>query len=191
MTLEPKRVTGRAMQVTETGLPGVLVIQPRIFSDNRGFFLETYNEARYQEAGVPCRFVQDNHSKSSKGILRGLHYQITKPQDKLVWCLQGEIWDVAVDVRPGSATFGKWHGVHLTAEAKNQIFVPAGFAHGFCVLSETAEVAYKCSRLYAKEDEGGVIWNDPDVGIQWPIDAPILSDKDAQLPALKDAKLPV
>ncbi len=179
------------MQVVETSLPGVVVLKPRVFQDARGFFLETYNEARYQEAGVTCRFVQDNHSRSSRGILRGLHYQVTKPQDKLVWCLQGEVFDVAADVRPGSPTFGKWFGVKLTAEEKNQIFVPAGFAHGFLVLTETAEVAYKCSRLYAPEDEGGVIWNDPDLAIDWPSDdEPILSKKDAALPTLKNAVLP-
>ena len=116
------------MQVIETSLPGVVVVKPRVFSDERGFFLETYNEARYREAGIDCGFVQDNHSKSSKGILRGLHYQLTNPQDKLVWCLEGEVWDVAVDVREGSPTFGKWYGVTLSAEEKNQIFVPAGFA---------------------------------------------------------------
>lgn len=178
------------MQVIETSLPGVLVLKPRIFSDARGFFLETYNEARYREAGVPCTFVQDNHSRSSKGILRGLHYQVTQPQDKLVWCLQGEVWDVAVDVRKDAPTFGKWFGVRLSAEEKTQFFVPAGFAHGFCVLSETAEVAYKCSRLYAPNDEGGIIWNDPDLGIDWPTNDPILSQKDAALPSLKNATLP-
>ena len=178
------------MQVTETSLPGVLVIQPRIFSDDRGFFLEAYNERRYQDAGVPCTFVQDNHSRSTKGILRGLHYQVNNPQDKLLWCLEGEIWDVAVDVRPGSPTFGQWHGERLTGELKNQIFVPAGFAHGFCVLSDTAEVAYKCSRLYAPNDEGGVVWNDPDLAIEWPLDEPVLSPKDAALPQLKNATLP-
>ena len=179
------------MQVIETNLPGVLVVKPRVFADERGFFLETYNEARYREAGVPCTFVQDNHSRSTKGILRGLHYQITKPQDKLVWCLEGSVFDVAVDVRPGSGTFGQWYGVTLTAEEKNQIFVPAGFAHGFLVLSDTAQVAYKCSRLYAPDDEGGMIWNDPDVGIEWPYDGqPVLSKKDAALPQLKDATLP-
>ncbi len=178
------------MQVIETNLPGLVVVKPRVFQDERGFFLETYNEDRYREAGIDCGFVQDNHSKSSKGILRGLHYQITKPQDKLVWCLEGEVWDVAVDVRPGSATFGKWYGVTLTAEDKTQLFVPAGFAHGFCVLSDTAQVAYKCSRPYAPNDEGGVLWNDPDLAIDWPITAPTLSKKDAALPPLKNAKLP-
>ncbi|MEL7368942.1 MAG: dTDP-4-dehydrorhamnose 3,5-epimerase [Myxococcota bacterium] len=179
------------MQVIETDLSGVVVLQPRLFRDDRGFFLETYNQARYAEAGITCTFVQDNHSRSTKGILRGLHYQITQPQDKLVWCLQGAIYDVAVDVRRDSPTFGKWYGVTLTSEEKNQIFVPAGFAHGFCVLSETAEVAYKCSRLYAPNDEGGIAWNDPELGIEWPLDgAPTLSGKDAALPRLADAKLP-
>ena len=178
------------MQVIETSLPGVVVLKPRVFSDARGFFYEAYNEARYREVGIDCGFVQDNFSKSTKGILRGLHWQVSQPQDKLVWCLQGEVYDVAVDVRPGSPTFGKWCGVTLSSEEKNQIFVPAGFAHGFCVVSDTAEVTYKCSRFYAPEDEGGVIWNDPKLGIEWPIAEPILSKKDAALPPLSEARLP-
>ena len=180
------------MQVQQTDLPGVVVIEPRIFQDERGFFLETYNDARYREAGITCGFVQDNHSRSRKGILRGLHFQVTQPQDKLVWCLQGEVWDVAVDLRPGSATFGKWCGVTLTSDKKNQIFVPAGFAHGFVVMSETAEVMYKCSTLYKPDDESGVIWNDPELAIEWPIDfEPTLSAKDAAMPTLRNTRLPI
>lgn len=176
------------MDVVETELPGVKVIQPRVFEDARGFFLETYNEARYREAGIDIRFVQDNHSKSRKGTLRGLHYQLENPQDKLVWAIRGEAYDVAVDMRPGSATFGKWFGVVLSAEKKNQILVPKGFAHGFCVLSEECEIIYKCSDVYNPKGEGGVIWNDPTIGIDWPIDDPILSEKDEKLPLLADAK---
>ena len=178
------------MNVIETKLPGVKVIEPKVFGDHRGFFLETYNEGRYREAGIDVRFVQDNHSRSTKGVLRGLHYQLVQPQDKLVWCIRGRVWDVAVDVRKGSATFGQWFGVELDDQSKRQIFVPKGFAHGFCVLSDEAEIVYKCSDLYAPGGEGGVIWNDPAVGIEWPIDSPVLSDKDSQLPPLSSARLP-
>lgn len=178
------------MQVTETKLEGVKVIEPKVFGDHRGFFLETYNEQRYREAGIDVRFVQDNHSRSSKGVLRGLHYQLVQPQDKLVWCIRGRVWDVAVDVRKDSPTFGQWFGVELDDQSKRQIFVPKGFAHGFCVLSDEAEIVYKCSDLYAPGGEGGVLWNDPAVGIEWPITDPVLSDKDAKLPPLASARLP-
>ena len=176
------------MKVIDTELPGVKVIEPKVFGDHRGFFLETYNAARYREIGIDVTFVQDNHSKSSKGVLRGLHYQVVQPQDKLVQCVRGAVWDVAVDLRPGSATFGKWFGVELDEASHRQIFVPKGFAHGFCVLTDEAEIMYKCSDLYAPGGEGGVIWDDPDLAIAWPIDAPVLSDKDAALPRLKDAR---
>lgn len=179
------------MKVLETEIPGLKVIEPRVFEDQRGFFLETYNAARYKENGVEVDFVQDNHSKSKKGTLRGLHYQVENPQDKLVWVIKGEAWDVAVDLRPGSATFGKWFGVTLSAEKKNQIFVPKGFAHGFCVLSDECEVMYKCTDLYNPKGEGGVIWNDPKIGIDWPVSDPILSEKDSKLPTLDNARLPV
>lgn len=179
----------RVMHVVETELPEVKVIQPKIFGDHRGFFLETYNEARYHAAGIDLRFVQDNHSKSSKGVLRGLHYQLVNPQDKLVWCLRGKVWDVAVDVRKGSPTFGKWVGVELDADKKNQILVPKGFAHGFVVLTDEAEVMYKCSDVYNPEAEAGVIWNDPAVGIEWPLTDVTLSEKDAALPPLAGATL--
>ncbi len=165
------------------------IIEPRIFEDKRGFFLEVYNEARYHEAGIDIRWLQDNHSKSRKGTLRGLHYQVENAQDKLVWAVKGEAFDVAVDIRPGSATFGKWTGVVLSAEKKNQILVPKGFAHGFCVLSDECEIMYKCSDVYNREGEGGIIWNDPTIGIDWPISDPILSDKDAALPTLDKARM--
>lgn len=165
------------------------IIEPRIFEDKRGFFLEVYNEARYHEAGIDIRWLQDNHSKSRKGTLRGLHYQVENAQDKLVWAVKGEAFDVAVDIRPGSATFGKWTGVVLSAEKKNQILVPKGFAHGFCVLSDECEIMYKCSDVYNREGEGGIIWNDPTIGIDWPISEPILSDKDAALPTLDKARM--
>ncbi len=178
------------MNVETTPLPGVLVVQPKVFGDARGFFVETYNEARYQSSGVSVRFVQDNHSLSTqRGVLRGLHFQRTKPQDKLVWCIEGQIWDVAVDVRPSSPTFKQWFGVHLDTENKKQIFVPAGFAHGFVVLSERAQVVYKCSALYDPSDEGGLIWNDPTVNIDWPLRDVILSAKDQALPTLENARL--
>lgn len=178
------------MNVIDTELPGVKIVEPRVFGDSRGFFLETYNAQRYQEAGINMPFVQDNHSKSSKGVLRGMHYQVTKPQDKLVWCIDGAIWDVAVDTRPGSETFGRWVGVELNTENKRQLLVPKGFAHGFCVLSDEAEVIYKCSTFYAPEDEAGFIWNDPKVGIAWPVENPKLSSRDTALPLLEATKLP-
>ena len=179
------------MEVTPTDLPEVLLIRPRIHADDRGFFLETYNEQRYAEAGIHTRFVQDNHSKSAQGVLRGLHYQIEHPQAKLVWVVAGQIWDVAVDVRPGSRTFGRWAAATLDAVSKHQFFVPEGFAHGFCVLSETAEVIYKCSDVYRPSDEGGVVFDDPELAIEWPITDPILSAKDRNLPLLSRAELPL
>ena len=177
------------MDVESTALPGVLLVKPRVFGDDRGFFLETYNETRYREAGIDVSFVQDNHSCSRQGTLRGLHFQTTNVQDKLVWAIQGEIFDVAVDVRRSSPHFGKWVGARLSAENKHQLFVPKGFAHGFCVLSETAEVMYKCSDVYAPGAEGGILWNDPTLNIDWPIKEPILSPKDEVLPRFEDAQL--
>ena len=177
------------MDVESTALPGVLLVKPRVFGDDRGFFLETYNETRYREAGIDVSFVQDNHSFSRQGTLRGLHFQTTNVQDKLVWAIQGEIFDVAVDVRRSSPHFGKWVGARLSAENKHQLFVPKGFAHGFCVLSETAEVMYKCSDVYAPGAEGGILWNDPTLNIDWPIKEPILSPKDEVLPRFEDAQL--
>ncbi|MDP9457237.1 MAG: dTDP-4-dehydrorhamnose 3,5-epimerase [Actinomycetota bacterium] len=172
------------MNVRETDLPGVLVVEPDVFGDERGFFLETWNRARYEAAGLPSDFVQDNLSFSSRGVLRGLHFQNPHPQGKLVYVLQGEVFDVAVDIRVGSPTFGRWVGVSLSAENKRQLWVPEGFAHGFVVTSEKALFSYKCTDFYYREAEAGVLWNDPDIGIDWPIANPTLSDKDLAAPRL-------
>ncbi len=166
------------MEFRPTALPGVLVVIPDVFSDPRGFFFESYNAEKYRKGGIELSFVQDNHSKSSKGTLRGLHAQWRKPQGKLVRVLQGEIFDVAVDARRSSQTFGKWVGVTLSAENRHQIWVPPGFVHGFCVTSETAEVEYKCTDGYDPGGEITVIWNDPAIGIAWPVTSPLLSTKD-------------
>jgi len=174
------------MNVTETALPGVLIIEPKVFPDARGFFVETYNKDRYVSCGLNLEFVQDNLSYSSKGVLRGLHYQKPFAQGKLVQVLQGEVWDVAVDIRYGSPKFGEWTAVTLSSENKKQFYVPPGFAHGFCVLSETALFTYKCTDFYHPECDGGFRWDDPDLGINWPITAPILSEKDGKLPFLRD-----
>lgn len=174
------------MRVVETKLSGLIIIEPTIFGDNRGFFMETWNQARYAEAGIIDNFVQDNLSYSTKGVLRGLHFQNPNPQGKLVYVLQGEVFDVAVDIRVGSPTFGNWVGVMLSSENKRQFYIPQGFAHGFCVTSETALFAYKCTDVYNKEAEGGILWNDPDIGIEWPVIEPILSAKDNENMRLKD-----
>ena len=178
------------MNVTESRLKGVYLIKPRVFEDPRGFFVETYNQNRYSEHGIDVNFVQDNYARSSRGILRGLHYQIKKGQDKLVSVPQGEVFDVVVDLRKDSSTFGQWEGFTLSSKNKHQLFVPIGFAHGYCVVSDTADFMYKCSNFYHPEDEGGLIWNDPRVGIRWPIEDPILSDKDQNYPTLEKAALP-
>jgi len=174
------------MNVTETKLAGVLIIEPKVFGDARGFFKETFQSERYREAGIEYTFVQDNYSRSQKGVLRGLHFQITKPQGKLVSCPKGAVFDVAVDIDPESTTYGQYVGVELTEENHKQLWVPPGYAHGFCVLSETADFKYKCTDYYDPSDEGGVIWNDPDVAIEWPIADPSLSNKDALLPTLAE-----
>ena len=174
------------MKVTPTSLPDVLIIEPKAFEDRRGFFMETYNQKRYKQSNIDCIFVQDNLSHSVRGILRGLHYQLQYPQAKLVQAINGAIFDVAVDIRQGSPTFGKWIGAHISDTNRHQIFVPKGFAHGFCVLSETADVLYKCTDFYAPDDEGGILWSDPGIGIDWPITDPLLSDKDSKYPFLKD-----
>lgn len=182
------------MQVIETELPGVLIVEPKVFGDKRGYFLESYQAARYRDAGIACAFVQDNISASGRGVLRGLHLQHPHAQDKLVHVIEGEVFDVAVDVRCGSPHFGRWAGVTLSGENHRQFFVPKGFAHGFCVTSERAVFAYKCSDLYAPEHEVSIAWNDPAIGIDWPIKAPALSGKDRQGAALADidpARLPV
>lgn len=175
------------LKVEKTPLEGVLIVTPPVYGDARGYFTETYNERDYAAIGITARFVQDNQSRSSRGVLRGLHFQKTHPQAKLVRVLEGEVFDVAVDLRPGSATYGQWTGVVLSAENHKQFFVPQGFAHGFLVLSETATFAYKCDDFYHPEDEGGLLWNDPTVGIEWPITpdmALLLSEKDQRQPPL-------
>ncbi len=176
------------MTFSETALPGVVLVQPTVHRDARGFFLETYHERRYRESGISGPFVQDNQSRSEKGTLRGLHGQLRQPQAKLVRAVIGEIFDVAVDVRLGSPTFGKWSGAHLTGDNFHQLYVPEGFVHGFCVLSETALVEYKCSRLYAPDDEYVVRWDDPEIGIDWPITAPRLGARDANAPCLAELR---
>jgi dTDP-4-dehydrorhamnose 3,5-epimerase len=174
------------MRVITTDLPGVLIIEPKIFGDSRGCFLESWNRARYHEVGLPEVFVQDNISQSSRGVLRGLHFQEPKAQGKLVTVLDGEVFDVAVDIRVGSPTFGKTASVTLSGESKRQIYIPPGFAHGFCVTSATAIFTYKCTEPYAPEAEGGIIWNDPDLAIPWPVAEPILSTKDGKYARLCD-----
>ncbi len=166
------------LQIVETSLPGVLLIQPRVFGDARGFFMETYRQSALAETGIRDAFVQDNHSRSSRGVLRGLHYQLRHPQAKLCRVTQGEVLDIAVDIRVGSPNFGKWVGVVLSAENNAQIYIPKGFAHGFVVRSETVDFLYKCSDYYDATDDRGVLWNDPDLGIDWQTPSPILSEKD-------------
>jgi len=166
------------MKFLSTDLPGVVLIEPDVYRDKRGFFLETYHAGKYRAAGIDGIFVQDNHSHSVRGTVRGLHAQRHRAQGKLVRVLQGEIFDVAVDIRRGSPTFHRWVGVRLSADNFRQIYVPPGFAHGFCVLSEVADVEYKCTELYDPVDEFGVLWNDPELGISWPVHEPLLSEKD-------------
>jgi len=174
------------MKFIETSLPDVFLLEPDVFKDDRGFFMETYHQRRYAEGGIDRVFVQDNHSHSKQGTLRGLHYQLKHAQGKLVYVITGEIFDVVADIRQGSPTFGQWAGARLSAENKRQIFVPEGFAHGFCVLSGIADVIYKCTDFYVPEDEYGILWSDPDIGIDWPIDNPVLSTKDSQNPRLAE-----
>lgn len=178
------------IKVTECGgIEGLKVIEPAVFGDARGYFMETYNYLDFKEAGMDVQFVQDNQSSSKRGVLRGLHFQIQYAQDKLVRVVSGEVFDVAVDLREGSKTYGKWFGVILSAENKKQFFIPKGFAHGFLVLSENAEFTYKCSDFYHPGDEGGLIWNDPDIGIEWPIPEGmdlIFSEKDTKWGSFRD-----
>lgn len=179
------------MKISETKLSGVLIIEPKVFGDNRGWFMETYNEHAFRDAGIDICFIQDNHSFSAgKGTLRGLHYQLKpKAQTKLVRCTKGSIYDVAVDIRKDSPTFGKWVGVELSADNKKQLLIPKGFAHGFMTITENVEVQYKVDELYSPENDRGIIWNDPTIGIKWPIDiTPILSGKDEKAPLLIDAE---
>jgi dTDP-4-dehydrorhamnose 3,5-epimerase len=174
------------MKVIETPLAGLLIIEPKIFGDERGFFLETWSRKRYQEIGIDVDFVQDNLSFSRHGVLRGLHFQNPQAQGKLVYVLQGEVFDVAVDIRKGSPTFGRWHGIVLSGENKRQFWVPPGFAHGFCVTSESALFTYKCTELYAPAHERSILWNDPTLAIDWPVTEPQVSDKDRLAPLLAD-----
>ena len=174
------------MKILSTKFSEVIVISPRIFQDPRGYFFETFQAERYKDNGILCNFVQDNLSCSQKNTLRGLHYQHPHGQAKLVSVVRGEVLDVVVDVRKGSPTFGQWEGVVLSSENHRQLFVPEGFAHGFCVLSEDALFTYKCSDYYAPHAEHGIVWNDPDIGIEWPIEKPLLSEKDARYPRLRE-----
>ena len=177
------------MKILQTDLEGVLVVEPLVFNDKRGFFMEAYHKEKYAKLGISIDFIQDNLSFSSAGTLRGLHYQHPHGQAKLVQVLDGHVFDVTVDIRSGSPTFGKWFGINLSDENRKQVFVPEGFAHGFCVLSDTVLFSYKCSDLYAPDCEGGVLWSDPDIGIEWPVKEPVLSEKDAKYPRLKDVEV--
>ncbi|AEG10744.1 dTDP-4-dehydrorhamnose 3,5-epimerase [Shewanella baltica BA175] len=176
------------MNVIKTKIKDLLIIEPKVFGDDRGFFYETFQKERYKAAGIIDDFVQDNRSRSTKGVLRGLHFQKTKPQGKLVTVTEGEVFDVAVDLRPNSETFGQYEAIILTGANKLQFYVPPGFGHGFCVLSDIADFQYKCTDYYDPADESGLLWSDAELNIQWPIDAPLLSEKDAQLPTLMDIK---
>jgi dTDP-4-dehydrorhamnose 3,5-epimerase len=174
------------MEIIPTSINGLLVIQPRSFEDSRGFFLESFQARRYEEAGIIGPFVQDNHSRSVSGVLRGLHFQKKHPQGKLVYVVKGVVYDVSVDLRSGSPTFGRWYGTTLSDENHRQVYVPPGFAHGFCVRSASADFIYKCTDYYQPDDEGGLLWNDPDLAIEWSIDDPILAPRDMGFPTLKE-----
>lgn len=175
-----------ACEFVKTALPEVVLIKPHVFPDDRGFFLETFHQKKYAEGGIKNHFVQDNHSHSKKNTIRGLHYQLLHPQGKLVYVISGKIFDVAVDIRLGSPSFGKWTGVYLSSENKHQLYIPEGFAHGFQVLSETADVLYKCTELYYPNDDYGILWSDPQINIQWQSPAPILSKKDREYQPLNN-----
>jgi dTDP-4-dehydrorhamnose 3,5-epimerase len=173
------------LRARATAIPDVLIIEPDVHKDDRGYFMETYHTKRYREMGIDVTFVQDNLAHSTKGTLRGLHYQQPNAQAKLVQAIQGEIFDVAVDIRSGSPTYGKWVGEKLSVTNNKQLFIPIGFAHGYCVLSDTALVSYKCSSFYSPEDEKGILWSDPDLKIEWPLKNPLVSEKDQFLPTIK------
>ena len=175
----------KSMLVKDTDLTGLLLIEPPCFRDERGFFLESFQAERYREHGIADNFVQDNHSRSRRNVLRGIHFQVKRPQAQIMTVIRGRIFDVAVDLRPGSSTFARWYGVELSDEGPRQLYMAPGFGHGFCVLSEFADLHYKVSCLYAPGDEGGLIWNDKDVGIHWPIELPIISGRDGAYPALR------
>lgn len=174
------------LRFIETELPGVIIVEPQVFDDPRGFFLETFHTQKYAAYGIPTDFVQDNHSHSKRGTLRGLHYQLKNPQGKLIYVTRGEIFDVAVDIRRGSPHFSHWYGCRLSAANHRQIYVPEGFAHGFVVLSDQADVIYKCTRLYDGADDRGIQFDDPELSIDWPVNDPLLSPKDRRSPALKE-----
>jgi dTDP-4-dehydrorhamnose 3,5-epimerase len=176
------------MNVIQTKLAGVVILEPTVYTDHRGFFKETYRTTQFKEIGIDMPFVQDNHSRSYKGVLRGLHFQKTAPQGKLVCCSAGAVYDVAVDVDPNSASFGEYIGVELSSTNHKQLWIPPGYAHGFCVLSTVADFQYKCTDYFSSEDDAGLIWNDPDVAILWPVNCPILSTKDTLLPTLAQIK---
>jgi dTDP-4-dehydrorhamnose 3,5-epimerase len=173
-----------AIKFNTTSLPGVILIEPQVFEDPRGFFMETFHKKKYAVEGIDRVFVQDNHSHSKQGTLRGLHYQLRHAQGKLIYVVAGEVFDVAVDIRCGAPTFGKWSGTYISAENKRQLYIPEGFAHGFSVLSETADVIYKCTDFYTPGDEYGIFWADPTIDIDWKIESPVLSKKDSQNPEL-------
>jgi dTDP-4-dehydrorhamnose 3,5-epimerase len=172
-------------------LPEVFIIESDVFEDNRGLFTELYHQEKFEEAGIKVRFVQDNLSRSHKGTIRGLHYQLGRPQGKLVWALSGSVFDVTVDIRKGSPNFGKWFGITLSDDNRKALYVPPDFAHGFCALSKKADFFYKCTDFYSPLHERCIRWDDPDLGIEWPLDTPIVSKKDAASPFLKDAELPL
>ena len=181
------------MNITRTPLEGLLLIEPLCFQDDRGFFLESYQLARYRNAGIPDQFVQDNHSRSAQGVLRGLHFQVKRPQAQIVTVIRGRVFDVAVDLRQVSPTFGRWFGVELSDTGPRQIYMTSGFGHGFCVLSDWADLHYKVGQPYDPHDEGGLLWSDPDLGIQWPIVAPQVTPRDSAFPRIRDlsqAQLP-
>ena len=180
-------MTTPRIEVRKTELPGVSILTPQVFRDNRGFFLESFNEAAFADVGIDAHFVQDNHSRSAKGVLRGLHYQLDRPQGKLVRVVRGKIFDVAADIRRGSPTFGKWVGVTLDDSEMKALWIPPGFAHGFCALSDIVDVVYKCTDFYAPSDEKGVLWNDPLLAITWPVENPIVNTKDQSYPPLRDS----
>ena len=180
----------RALNFIETPLPGVILIEPKLFADDRGFFMETFHAERFADAGIPDHFVQDNHSRSRRGVLRGLHYQEPQPQGKLVRCTRGVLFDVAVDIRRESPHFAKWYGVELSEENRLSLWIPPGFAHGFCAMTDDADLVYKCTETYRGESDRAIVWNDPEIGIVWPLRDPILSTKDAAAPRLRDALLP-
>ena len=174
------------IEVSKTPLSGVVIVENRVFEDERGFFMETFNQKRFKDVGLPAEFLQDNHSRSTRGVLRGLHYQYPQWQGKLVRVIRGAVFDVAVDIRADSMTFGKWFGIELNDENRLQLYIPPGFAHGFLTLSDEVDLVYKCTSLYKPEDDACIAWNDPDIGIEWPISDPLVSEKDAAAPRLSE-----